>query len=248
MARYFIELAYKGTRFSGFQIQDNALTIQSEVERALKIYYKESFNLTGSSRTDTGVHALQNFFHVDTEIILQQEQLYHINAILPEDIVLKKFYLVKADAHSRFDAISREYQYFIYQEKNPFLIDSAWFYPYPVNIDLLNEAAQVLKEYNDFTSFAKKNSQVKTFNCTIEKSIWRKENGQLIYHVEANRFLRGMVKGLVATMLKAGREQISIKSFEEIIQAKDCTKADFTAPSQGLFLVRVNFPEQIFIQ
>ena len=246
MERYFIEVSYKGTRYSGFQIQDNALTIQSEVERALQIFYKEKIELTGSSRTDTGVHALQNYFHCDTELQLLQEHIYNINAILPEDIVLKNIYKVKPSAHCRFDAMSRSYQYFIYQQKNPFLADRAWYYPFPVNVDLLNEVAAILMQYEDFTSFSKKNTQVKTFNCSIEKSFWEKNNDGIVYNVTANRFLRGMVKGLTSTMLKVGRGQINVKEFENIILSKDCTQADFTAPPHGLFLISVNYPAALF--
>ena len=245
MERYFIEVSYKGTRYSGFQIQDNALTIQSEVERALQIFYKEKIELTGSSRTDTGVHALQNYFHCDTELQLLQEHIYNINAILPEDIVLKNIYKVKPSAHCRFDAMSRSYQYFIYQQKNPFLADRAWYYPFPVNVDLLNEVAAILMQYEDFTSFSKKNTQVKTFNCSIEKSFWENNDG-IVYNVTANRFLRGMVKGLTSTMLKVGRGQINVKEFENIILSKDCTQADFTAPPHGLFLISVNYPAALF--
>ena len=187
MERYFIEVSYKGTRYSGFQIQDNALTIQSEVERALQIFYKEKIELTGSSRTDTGVHALQNYFHCDTELQLLQEHIYNINAILPEDIVLKNIYKVKPSAHCRFDAMSRSYQYFIYQQKNPFLADRAWYYPFPVNVDLLNEVAAILMQYEDFTSFSKKNTQVKTFNCSIEKSFWEKNNDGISFGFDGNR-------------------------------------------------------------
>ncbi len=246
MPRYFIEVSYKGTNYCGFQIQENAITIQSEVEKALRIFYKEKFELIGSSRTDTGVHALQNYFHVDTDILFNKEQLYNINSILPDDIVLKNIFLVNAKAHCRFDAINREYQYFIYQQKNPFLSDRAWFYPFPLDINLLNEAAAILMQYEDFTSFSKKNTQVKTFNCSIEESFWETKNDCIIYHVRANRFLRGMVKGLVSTMLKVGRQQISIDDFKNIIFAKNCMQADFTAPAHGLFLVNINYKKTIF--
>jgi tRNA pseudouridine38-40 synthase len=246
MERYFIEVSYKGTKYSGFQIQENAVTIQSELEKALQIFYKEKIDLTGSSRTDTGVHALQNYFHCDTALQLLQEHIYNINAILPEDIVLKNIQKVKPSAHCRFDAISRSYQYFIYQQKNPFLADRAWYYPFPLDMDLLNQSAEMLMQYEDFTSFSKKNTQVKTFNCTIEKSFWGKNNEGMIYHVTANRFLRGMVKGLTSTMLKVGRGQISLDEFENIILSKDCTQADFTAPPHGLFLIRVHYPSIVF--
>src|SRR5215468_6016544 len=133
MQRYFLELAYKGTSYSGFQVQHNANTIQAEIENALKILFKETFNLTGSSRTDAGVHALQNFFHLDTTVELTEKNLYNLNAILPQDIAVKAFYKVDSKAHCRFDAVSREYKYFLYNKKNPFLQDTAYYYPYKVD-------------------------------------------------------------------------------------------------------------------
>lgn len=243
MQRYFLEVAYKGTRYSGFQIQQNAITIQSEVEKALTILFKQSFNLTGSSRTDAGVHALQNFFHFDTDIIIESKQLYNLNSILPFDIVAKGIYNVGNNAHCRFDAISREYKYFIYKEKNPFLKETAWYYPYTLNVEVLKETASLISEYVDFTSFSKRNTQVKTFICNVESSSWVYENECLVYRVVANRFLRGMVRGLVSTMLKTARNIISVDQFREIVELKDCTKAHFEAPAHGLFLMKVNYRE-----
>lgn len=248
MTRYFIELAYKGDGYSGFQAQKNANTIQAEVEKALAIYFRRSFQLTGSSRTDAGVHALQNYFHFDTEdpIPEPQEKVYHLNAILPRDIVIRKLLWVHEEAHCRFDAISREYKYCIYNQKNPFLEERAYYYPYKLNVIKLNEAAALLLNYSDFTSFSKRNTQVKNFNCDIQQSEWIEGDGQLVFHVVSNRFLRGMVKGLVGTMLKVGRGIISLKEFSEIIESKDCTKADFSVPSHGLFLVKVKFEDGFF--
>jgi tRNA pseudouridine38-40 synthase len=246
MSRYFIEVAYKGTRYSGFQIQENAITIQSEVEAALQTYYKQHIELTGSSRTDAGVHALQNFFHFDFEKEILDKHAYNMNAILPPDIVIKSIQKVANDAHCRFHATTREYKYYIYQQKNPFLEDRAWFYPYHLNINLLHQAASVMASYTDFTSFSKRNTQVKTFLCNIEKSEWYFKDGCWVYNVKANRFLRGMVRGLVGTMLKVARGAITIQQLHEILEAKDCTKADFTSPAHGLFLIAVNYPEQYF--
>ncbi len=239
--RYFLETAYDGTHYGGFQIQDNSITVQGEIEKILEKFYREKINLTGSSRTDAGVHALQNFFHFDADIIIQEKQVYNLNAMLPNDIVIKKIFEVENKAHSRFDASSRTYNYFIYNSKNPFLKDYAWFYPYPVNINLLNDAANLLKTYADFTSFSKKNTQAKTKICTITECFWQQKGEQLVFTVTANRFLRGMVRGLVGTMLHVGREKISLEQFKQIIEARDCSKADFTTPAHGLFLVKVDY-------
>lgn len=244
MSRYFIEVSYKGTRYSGFQVQQNAITIQSEVEKALSICFKNKFALTGASRTDSGVHALQNYFHFDsTEIqVCEPHKLYNLNAILPEDIVIKRIFEVKADAHCRFDAIAREYNYYIYQEKNPFLKERSYYFPYKLNVNLLQEAALIILNHHDFTSFSKKNTQVNNFNCSIYKSRWVSNNGQVKYNVEANRFLRGMVKGLVGTMLMVGTGKISLDQLNDIISARDCTKANFAVPPYGLYLVKVKYP------
>ncbi|MBS1627417.1 MAG: tRNA pseudouridine(38-40) synthase TruA [Bacteroidetes bacterium] len=244
MQRYFLEVSYKGTAFSGFQIQDNAITIQSEVTNALQTFYRQPFELVGSSRTDAGVHALQNFFHFDineTQSQISNQHLYHLNAIISPDIVLKNIFSVDVDKHCRFNAQSREYKYFIYQHKNPFLQPTAWFYPYTLDISMLNEAAQLLTSYTNFQSFSKKNTQVKTFNCSIEYAKWVIENDSLVFNIQANRFLRGMVRSLVATMLKVGRKQISLNEWKEIIEAQDCSRTDFSAPANGLFLIAVNY-------
>ncbi|HMC85378.1 MAG TPA: tRNA pseudouridine(38-40) synthase TruA [Chitinophagaceae bacterium] len=241
--RYFLELMYKGTNYSGFQVQENAPnTIQQETEKALAILAKQPITMTGSSRTDTGVHALQNFFHFDFDGTFDEHLLYKINSIIPRDIVIKNIYLVPTDAHCRFDAISRSYSYHIYQEKNPFLADKAYYFPYSLSLEKLQEAAAAIKTYTDFTSFSKRNTQVKTFVCSIIESEWKQEGDEIIYKVKANRFLRGMVRGLTATMLLAGRNKINIDQFKAIIEAKDCKLADFSVPGHGLFLINVEYP------
>ena len=248
MQRYFIEVFYKGTNYSGFQIQQNANSIQAETEKVLQIFFKDVFQLTCSSRTDAGVHALSNFFHFDSESSIVsfgedalKKAVYNLNAMLPDDIVIKQIFRVAANAHSRFDATSREYNYYIYQDKNPFSVDRSFFYPYALDLKLLQQAADLLLQYEDFTTFSKKNTQVKSFICQIKQSNWRRDQDSIVYHVEGNRFLRGMVRGLVGTMLRAGTGKISIDEFKQIIEGKDNTKADFSVPAQGLFLIKVNY-------
>ena len=177
MPRYFIELSYKGTRYSGFQSQQNTNnTIQAELEKAFKILQRDEVVLVSSSRTDAGVHALKNYFHFDYGKDIHPQFVYKMIAILPEDIAVKKITLVTGDAHCRFDAISREYKYFIYGRKNPFLQDRAFFFPYKLDTGKLKEAAELIKAYTDFTSFSKRNTQVKTFECRIMESEWLFEN------------------------------------------------------------------------
>ncbi len=249
MPRYFLEVSYKGTNYSGFQKQESAVTVQSEVEKALFIVFRQNIYLTTSSRTDAGVHALQNFFHFDADITIDNwKTIYQLNAILPNDIVIKKIAEVNNNAHCRFDAASRSYQYHIYQKKNSFLFDRAFYYPYQLDIEILNKAASLLPSYHDYTSFSKRNTQVKTFLCNVHKAEWKWLNDELIFYITANRFLRGMVRGLTGTMLKAGRSIIQIDDFISILEAKDCGKADFSVPPQGLFLINISYPETIWKQ
>lgn len=239
--RYFLEVAYHGHGFAGFQVQRNAVTVQQEVEKALQVFCKVPIALTGSSRTDAGVHARQNYFHFDTDLDLGARQLYNLNAILPHSIAALSLRKMPDDAHCRFDAISRLYKYYLYGSKNPFYNDRAWFYPYPLNLELLNCVASTLLGQHDFTSFSKRNTQVKTMLCTLVESRWGYEGDLLVYTVQANRFLRGMVRGLVATMLRVGRGAIGPETFSAILAARDCSKADFSAPAHGLFLEKVAF-------
>lgn len=243
MSRYFIEVAYKGAQYAGFQVQENANTVQAEIEKAMQTYFRQRFALTGSSRTDSGVHALQNFFHFDFEDLVAdwKKVQYHLNAILPPDIVVKGIVAVGPEAHCRFDARSRTYEYALYQFKNPFLADRSYYYPYQLDLGVLNEAATLLREYEDFESFSKRNTQVKTFRCRIYESEWLAKGDQIIYRVSGNRFLRGMVRGLVGTMLKVGRGRTSIAQFREIVTSKDPSLVDFSVDAQGLTLVSVNF-------
>lgn len=247
MQRYFLEVSYKGNRYSGFQVQDNAPTIQQEVEKAFSILQKEAVTLTGSSRTDAGVHALQNFFHFDYANTIHPQFLYKLNAILPDDIVLKNIYRVAPDAHCRFNAEARTYQYRIYRSKNPFLQDRAFFFPFKADAALLHQAAAIIKAHTNFASFSKRNSQVKTFNCNILTSRWQLTEDEWVYEVSANRFLRGMVRGLTATMLLVARGKINLQQFENIIAAEDCTQANFDVPGHGLCLMKVSYPESLLL-
>jgi tRNA pseudouridine38-40 synthase len=243
MSRFFIEVSYKGTRYSGFQIQQNAISVQAELEKALAIYFRETIELTGSSRTDAGVHARQNFFHfdMDKEEGVVYKSAYHINSILPNDIAVNSITKVKGEAHCRFDALSRSYQYTLYNKKDPFLTDVAYYYPYHLDIEQLNIAADIIKHTEDFETFCKRNVQVHTYKCKIEESIWTVQGHQLFYKVKGNRFLRGMVRGLVGTMLKVGTGKINIETFREIIDSKDVQKADFSMPAHGLSLLKVSY-------
>ncbi len=243
MPRYFLEVSYNGLNYSGFQVQKNATSVQGEVEKAFRVYFRRPVTMTGSSRTDRGVHAHQNFFHFDIEEPVPEGCLYPINAILPGDIAVRSIFRVADDAHCRFNALGREYRYFIYREKDPFLTDRAYYFPYKLDLDILRAAATIIPRYKDFSSFSKRNTQVKTHLCSVEQSQWEETGNCLVYRVRANRFLRGMVRGLVGTMLRAGRGKLSLPQFEEIIQSGDGSRADFSVPGHGLFLFQVYFSD-----
>lgn len=243
MKRYFIELSYDGTGFGGFQIQSNTVTIQGVLEDALAIIYRQPIELTGASRTDAGVHALQNFFHFDTEVLIEPKHLYNLNSILPNSVVVHAIYKVPNDAHARFDAVKRSYIYRIHKAKNPFLEGRSWLYPYPTSTKVLQEAAAALLLYTDFESFSKKSTSVNTFECHVSNAFWVEEEQNLSFHIDANRFLRGMIRGLVGTMLQVGRGQLTMEQWHEIIRSKDAQRVDFSTPAHGLYLSGIKYPD-----
>jgi len=247
MSRYFIEVGYEGTTFCGFQIQDGQETVQSVVTSALDMVLKEACSLTGSSRTDSGVHARQNFFHFDTEQVLTGKHIYSLNSILPPTVVVHAVYAVAAEAHARFDALARTYTYTVTTKKDPFLIDKAWHFPFPVPLETLQSMALELPHHQDFESFSKKNAGNKTNICSIELSSWQAVSpSSFTYTVRANRFLRGMVRGLVGTMLRIARQseskEAAVEAFRAVIVAKDPSLCDFSTPAKGLVLETVAYP------
>lgn len=256
MSRYFIEVAYKGTRYSGFQVQENAITIQSEIEKAFRTIQglnplnlhaegeKEKSLLTGSSRTDAGVHARQNYFHFDVENELHPQLMYKMNAILPRDVVVKRIVLMTKEAHCRFDALSRSYTYHIHRAKDPFRIDTSLYYPYTLDLTRLHDAAAYIKEQQNFTGFAKTNTQVKSHQCQMYHCEWEVTEDGLNFHIEANRFLRGMVRLLTATQLRLARGKLSFVELQQMFGGG--RKANFSVPAHGLFLNAVNFPKGYF--
>lgn len=247
MPRYFLEVSYRGDGLSGFQIQDNAPTVQSVVESAFMIYFRKEVNLTGSSRTDAGVHAYQNFFHFDWEGEWEQARIYNLNAMLPDNISIRTVRAVHPDAHARFDAISRVYEYVVYRKKDPFLKDYGWHFPYELDKGLLDKLADYIQQQTHFEAFSKRNTQVSHYSCRIKESRWCREGDVWTYHVEGNRFLRGMVRALVSTMLQVARGNKSEEYFYHLFTQNHDGQADFSAPPQGLFLKKVVYPDHIFI-
>ena len=242
--RYFIECAYRGTNYSGWQIQINALTVQEVIEKALTTLLNREILLTGSSRTDAGVHAHQQFAHfeIEEEILDCENLVYRMNKMLPFDISIHKIFRVADDYHSRFEALSRKYEYRISRKKNPFHRGLSYEFNGNLNIELMNNACQILFKYIDYQCFSKINTDVLTFNCTILEAQWKEEeNDLLVFHIKANRFLRGMVRAIVGTLLEIGMGKLSVSDFEKIILSKDRKKAGRAVPAEGLFLMEVNY-------
>ena len=250
MARYFIELAYDGTDFNGWQHQTNAQrTVQDEIDKAFSIVLHENVRTTGSSRTDTGVHAEQSYAHFDTDVEITDQMLRQINFILPNDVVVKKIIPVSQQSHVRFDAIQRYYEYYISYDKNPFLSRFTCYYPYRrLDIDKLNHVAEIFKQQKNFRAFSKKHTNIVTYDCTIHQAVWEwdDERQLLIFKVRANRFLRGMVRALVQTSIRYARGKLSDEQFMYLLQSGDAHKTDFSAPAQGLTLKAVIFPPDYF--
>lgn len=246
ISRYFMEVCYKGNAYAGFQVQENARTIQGEVERACRIVFRKEVRLTGSSRTDAGVHARQNYFHFDFDGELDERIVYNINSILPVDIAVKRIRRMHEEAHCRFDAVWRRYRYLVYGSKDPFSTGAAYYFPYKLDVESMCRAALLVKEHSTFEAFSKRNTQVKTFECRVDESRWTESGGYLVYEVRANRFLRGMVRGLVGTMLRIGRGSLDVGEFGEILSGSDIGRVDFAVPGHGLWLEEVAFPAGYF--
>jgi tRNA pseudouridine38-40 synthase len=244
MDRYFVEVMYDGTAFHGSQLQGDLKTVQLALNQALSTIMRQPVTTFGASRTDEGVHALSNFYHFDTHAELHPHFQYKLNAVLPPTISVRSIYQARdLEVNARFSATARSYRYRIYRHKNPFLHQRALYFPYVLNRSLLQETAAMLPAYRNFETFSKRNTQSKTFLCTIEDSHWEEVGDELHYVVRANRFLRGMVRGLVGTQLQVARGRYGVDTFREIIESRDCTRADFSVAGHGLYLEEVRYPE-----
>jgi len=247
--RNFIKLAYNGKNYHGWQLQENAVTVQQVLDDALTVLLKTEIRTTGAGRTDTGVHAREFFAHFDLpDKITDIDTLtFKLNNYLPHDISVSEIINVKADAHARFDAISRTYTYQVSQYKDPFNNDYSYFVYGPIDIEKMNKAAEILFEYTDFSSFSKSGTQVKTNNCKIVSAKWVNVANMLIFTITADRFLRNMVRAIVGTLLDVGRGNLDEKAFRRIIENKDRSDAGYSVPACGLFLERIEYPEAIFM-
>ncbi len=241
--RYFIEFAYNGKNYHGFQTQPNASSVQETLTKALQLLVDNSIEIIGAGRTDAGVHAKQMYAHFDVEKQLEATfWIQKLNSFLPKDIAVFNLFEVSKDAHARFDAVSRTYHYKIHTFKNPFLEDTSWYYYQKLNLQKMNEACKILFQYVDFECFSKVHTDVNTFNCEIKQAFWTEKDNQLQFTIEADRFLRNMVRAIVGTMVNIGIGKTSVEDLEAIIKSKNRSKAGFSVPAHGLALVEIKYP------
>lgn len=243
--RYFIQLSYDGTAYHGWQRQPNGQSVQETLEEALSTLLRQSVEVVGAGRTDAGVHASMMVAHMDSPMELDCPQLvYKLNKLLPRDIAVHSVWQVDDDMHARFSATSRTYHYFIHTHKNPFLRDRSWLVTFPLDFKHMNEAAQRLFDYEDFTSFSKVNTDTKTNLCHITEARWEEvEQGSWRFTITANRFLRNMVRAIVGTLVEVGRGRMTVDEFCKVIEQQNRCSAGESVPAHALFLTRVEYPQ-----
>ena len=252
MPRYFIQLAYNGANFNGWQIQDNTPnTVQEVLEKKMSMILSETIKVVGCGRTDTGVHAKDYFAHFDSEKIdlhiADTNYVYKLNKVLPFEIAVKRIYLVKDDASARFDAEYRSYEYLLHSNKNPFLTSTSLLHYGDLNLDAMNEAAAYLLTVTDFTSFSKVNTQTKTNICKVVFAQWSKlNNTEFVFKITANRFLQNMVRAIVGTLLEVGKGKMNLEEFKIIIENKNRSDAGMSVAGHALYLTNIQYPENIF--
>lgn len=245
--RYFVELAFNGGAYHGWQIQSNAITVQELLDNALSTILRQHVVTAGCGRTDTGVHAKQLFAHFDYGAssfpMKEADFLHRLNALLPHDIAAKRLIAVAPDAHARFDAIKRSYEYHTHLHKDPFLHGRSWLLRDRPDVSAMNEAAAILHRYKDFSCFSKSNTQVHTNNCQIMHAEWRWiGDDRLVFHISANRFLRNMVRAIVGTLMEIGRGEHNSQYMHTVVQSKDRSTAGASVPACGLYLTEVTYP------
>ena len=242
LLRYFIRISFLGKKYCGWQIQPGQISVQETIEKCIGNLIKEKINIVGAGRTDSGVHATSMYAHFDTENTIQiKDFIKKINLYLPVDISVIDLVSVKEKSHARFDATSRTYKYFITKNKDPFKIDQSFLCKYDLDLKLMKKAAKILLKFDDFESFSKSKTDVKTFICKVNYAEFTQDKEMIIFEINANRFLRNMVRAIVGTLIEVGRKKISVKDFEEIILKKNRSSAGFSAPAKGLFLTDISY-------
>jgi tRNA pseudouridine38-40 synthase len=247
--RYFMELCFKGTEYHGWQYQPNAITIQQIAEETIGRFLGSKISLTGAGRTDTGVHAsyFVAHFNSDSERLMPvSETIRKLNYMLPGDIAIFSIFPVGEKAHSRFSALSRTYKYFINRKKDPFRQETSCFIASKLDIDAMKKATAELFNYQDFGSFCRTNTDVRTNICNIMHAGWEEKDDMLVFTIKSNRFLRNMVRAIVGTLLRVGQNKLTIEEFKKIIEARDRREAGTSAIAQGLFLTDIEYPPDVF--
>ena len=248
--RYFIYLSYDGAAYCGWQRQPNAPSVQQTIEEALSTILRERIEVVGAGRTDTGVHAAFYVAHFDSSRKIDNPEavVYHLNALLPEDVAFRSIYPVADDAHARFDTTEREYRYYIQRHKDPFTRATTWQLSAQLDIEAMNRAAHTLLTTEDFTTFAKLGSNNTTNICHVTRAEWVEiECGMIVFIFRANRFLRNMVRAVVGTLVEVGRGKLTLEGFRKVIEKKDRCSAGNSVPGHALFLVDVGYPEELFL-
>lgn len=247
--RFFIEFSYAGTAYHGWQRQPNAESIQAYMEEALSTLLKQQIPITAAGRTDAGVHAKFMVAHFDAAISAHtcDELVFRLNQYLPKDIAIHKIYAVKADAHARFDALSRTYEYHLTTSKSPFSEGRSYSLYQPLDFELMNKAAALLLEYKDFECFSKAHTDVKTFLCEITYAQWTLSKTGAIFTISANRFLRNMVRAIVGTLIEIGLKKKNTDELHQIIQSKNRSLAGYSVPAEGLYLTQINYPKSVYL-
>lgn len=244
--KYFLQLSYNGAAYHGWQKQPNAISVQEVIEKNLAILLKEETPILGAGRTDAGVHAAQMFAHFETEIDFNKQDLvYRLNALLPKDIAIQDVFRVKEDAHARFHAVSRAYLYRVSVKKDVFQKDQTFYVKPKLDVEKMNEAAQILLQYKDFQCFSKSNTDVKTYNCDLMYAHWQVVNDELHFTIKADRFLRNMVRAIVGTLVNIGLGKMEVANMHKIIKSKSRCEAGFSVPAHALYLTKVEYPESI---
>ena len=247
--RYFLDISYCGTQYHGWQNQTNASSVQETIEEGLSKILREKVSVTGSGRTDTGVHAKQQIAHFDSDLIQDQAKFqFQLNSLLPNDIAIKDLRKVQDSAHARFDAVKRSYQYFINCKKDPFKRGLSYYFRKDLDKDQIEKGCQLIKETTDFQSFSKVQTEVNNFLCEIHEISWQETNDGHVLYVCANRFLRGMVRTIVGTLLDVGTGKLSIEDLSYILEKRDRKEASRSVPAEGLFLYQVKYPKNIYLR
>lgn len=242
--RYFIELSYKGTAYAGWQRQPNAASVQQTIEQALQVLLRKPTPITGCGRTDTGVHASFYIAHFESnhDRVVHKDFIYHLNCVLPDDIAIYRIY--ECDMHARFDARYREYKYYISRRKNPFITEGSWLVTLPLDVDMMRRAGEILMQYEDFEAMSRTGSNNTHSICKIYKIDWEESENMLTFTIGANRFLRGMVRALVGTMVDVGKGKRTLENMHDIMLSRNRCLASSAAPAQGLFLTNITYKEQ----